>query len=936
MGRTVAGARFYKCDLQMQTPVDRFHWRGPEKLLPESTPEERDAIAEAYIRRCYETGLEVIGVTEHNLAPGDCASLLPDLLTAIDRLAPDYGYRIEVFPGFEVEVTIGAGIHVLCLFEPGTPVNTLSDKLAEMGLPSGARFKDGAAQSIPVSANLTLDKLVRVVQEDANNPGIIILAHASADSGVMDSGKLMQWWSAEVIKDERILCLELPRPRDYYLELESQTLTKSILQNRDTRYQRSHPIAAICSSDCKRIEPIDGGANHIGFRHTWLKMGTPSIEGLRQAFLDFDSRVRYDAKSPSESFDYPRILKVDITGATFLLDQEIEFSENLNVIIGGSGTGKSTILNYARMCLGQDKRIRGSDTQGSYKKNLETVRSSTRISVHALLGGSPVQVVSTGRTKGELRSSNEDLDGLDPAEIFPVRFFGQREIYAIAEDRMAAMALLDDLHAEELAAAARRCADIAQELEGAASRAARLAQLRQELDQVAAQRARSQAALDSLQAAAAPLATLAIAQDRARLLNRIVEVSADSSSGIEAALAALPMPNGETVPDDERLRRLTERHAAAANILQGSVRAAIEKYRAEVEALSSSDEAGAIRDYLDTAQAAVTAVRADLEARGIQPDSFADHRARLAALSAEQDNLQSRIEDAKADLARMGDFERELVREWERVQNVRIRAADALNEAVPRTATDHPFVEVTVHKYGNDSHFRDVMSSFRGDRRKISDDEWDSLIGAAVEKAASIEEPPNHVWVRWVEAIENGDRPDDFPTADVRLLARVLECFPMEKRAKLLVQRIDDRAEIVLRRQDGTIAGDIEGGLSVGQKCTAILALLLALDTTPVVIDQPEDEIDNEFTYREMVPLLRRVKERRQLIVVTHDPNIPVNGDAELIYALSAVDGKGRVKELDGRPAIGSLDELHVRSAVEEIMEGSEDAFRRRFVKYGF
>jgi hypothetical protein len=112
--------------------------------------------------------------------------------------------------------------------------------------------------------------------------------------------------------------------------------------------------------------------------------------------------------------------------------------------------------------------------------------------------------------------------------------------------------------------------------------------------------------------------------------------------------------------------------------------------------------------------------------------------------------------------------------------------------------------------------------------------------------------------------------------------------------------------------------------------------MLLANDDAPAVIDQPEDEIDNEFTYRELVPLLRRVKEQRQLILSTHDPNLPVNGDAELIYALEARDGRGVTKEVDGAEAVGALDMSAVRVAVEEIMEGSEEAFRRRSERYGF
>lgn len=933
----MAGARFYKCDLQMQTPVDRFHWRGPERLVPDSSPEVREAIAEAYVRRCYEVGLEVVGITEHNLAPDDCSSLLPELTAAISRLASEYGYRIHLFPGFEVQVTIGAGIHVLCLFEPGTGVSVLSDKLAELGLPSNARFRDGAAQPVPSSANLNLDKLVRVIQEDPTCPGIVVLAHAAASSGVMDPDRLMQWWSAEVIKDERLLCLELPRSRDYYLDLEPQTLTKSILQNRDSRYERSHPIALICSSDCKSIEQVEDVANYIGFRHTWLKMGKPSIEGLRQAFLDFDSRVRYGEANPTDSFDYPRLLRVEISGALFLEDQSVELSDNLNVVIGGSGTGKSTILNYMRMCLGQDEQIRGADARGNYDKNLETVQSDTRVTVDAVLGEALLHFESTGRGKGLLSSTNSELNGLDPTDLFPVRFFGQREIYAIAEDRMAAMALLDDLHAEELAQIGRRCADLSQDLERAASTASRLAQLRQESDQVAAQRARSQAALDSLQAAAAPLATLAKAQDRASVVDQLVEISEGGASGIAAAMESLRQRRiGADGADDVALQRLVDRHVIAAGVLQTAIDAALDAYRLEVDSISNSDEATAVRTEYEAARNAVSEIRAELEMQGIQPDSFAEYRSKVAAFAAEQDALSVRIGEAQAALVRVAELERDLVAEWTQAQGFRSGAANALNAAVPRTTTDHPFVEVTVHPYGNDAHFREVMASFRGDRRKISDDEWESLVAAVLERAAAIEEPPNHLLARWVEALEAGDVPEGFPTLDLRLRVRVIECFPYDQRARLLVQRIDDRAEIVLRRQDGSVAGDLEGGLSVGQKCTAILALLLALDTTPVVIDQPEDEIDNEFTYREMVPLLRRVKERRQLIVVTHDPNIPVNGDAELIYALAAIDGRGRVKEIGGHRAVGSLDELNVRAAVEEIMEGSEDAFKRRYAKYGF
>lgn len=134
-----------------------------------------------------------------------------------------------------------------------------------------------------------------------------------------------------------------------------------------------------------------------------------------------------------------------------------------------------------------------------------------------------------------------------------------------------------------------------------------------------------------------------------------------------------------------------------------------------------------------------------------------------------------------------------------------------------------------------------------------------------------------------------------------------------------------------LFRADGSTAGSIaEGSLSDGQRNTAALALLLAQEGGPLVIDQPEDELDSNFVFRELIPMLRKVKSKRQLIMATHNANLPVNGDAEMVYAFEARDGKGEVL------ACGGLDRASVTKAVLDIMEGTEEAFRRRREKYHF
>ena len=118
--------------------------------------------------------------------------------------------------------------------------------------------------------------------------------------------------------------------------------------------------------------------------------------------------------------------------------------------------------------------------------------------------------------------------------------------------------------------------------------------------------------------------------------------------------------------------------------------------------------------------------------------------------------------------------------------------------------------------------------------------------------------------------------------------------------------------------------------LSLGQQQSILLALLLSSDgSDPLLIDQPEDNLDGEFIYSSFVPVLRRAKERRQIIVVTHNANIAVLGDAELIVALRSFRDRGLITDR------GSIDHSATQAAACSILEGSDEAFRRRARIYG-
>ena len=118
--------------------------------------------------------------------------------------------------------------------------------------------------------------------------------------------------------------------------------------------------------------------------------------------------------------------------------------------------------------------------------------------------------------------------------------------------------------------------------------------------------------------------------------------------------------------------------------------------------------------------------------------------------------------------------------------------------------------------------------------------------------------------------------------------------------------------------------------LSLGQQQSILLALMLSANSDkPLIIDQPEDNLDGEFIYSTLVPVLRRAKERRQVIIVTHNSNVAVLGDAEQIVVLKANNDRGEIITR------GSIDNPKTRDSACSILEGAMEAFTRRGKMYG-
>lgn len=114
-----------------------------------------------------------------------------------------------------------------------------------------------------------------------------------------------------------------------------------------------------------------------------------------------------------------------------------------------------------------------------------------------------------------------------------------------------------------------------------------------------------------------------------------------------------------------------------------------------------------------------------------------------------------------------------------------------------------------------------------------------------------------------------------------------------------------------------------------GQRHTILLTIaMLAESNVPLVIDQPEDDLDNAFIFSSIVTTLRAIKESRQVILVTHNANIAVLGDSELILPMCRENDYGKIKNR------GSIDTDATKRCVLDILEGGSDAFLRRKEMY--
>ena len=608
----------------------------------------------------------------------------------------------------------------------------------------------------------------------------------------------------------------------------------------------------------------------------------------------------------------------------FLAGAELEFADGLNCLIGGRGAGKTTALEFLRFGLGlmPDPRInaqRRKAIDALVKANLGSGRLAIELRTKTDLR------YTTGRAANEtLQVLNEAGTAvpvsLDRDQIFSADVFSQNEIEDIASSPAAQLELLDRFQEQEATAVARE-----------------LEQLQRELDQSSVDLRRIDQEVGDLRGRASELPVL---QER---LRGFAEVEGPDAAKINAAHAAKSgRAKEEKLPDllVTGLQKVARDISSSEVAFQSSVEAQLDNdvrqgpNREVFEALAADFRtftqhlASAVESIVVAARTAETQTRSHAaalaERHAVQE---ADYRTIVAASeeqggrAAERLALQTSLASAHA--AANEQLAKEKQRQGlttirndllKRVSELRDRRFALRKQVGERLSSQFPSIRVTVAQSAELQQYRDLVT--------------EALKGAGV-KQAVVADRLSQVFLpgELARLVANNDY--------AALVQRV--SFD-EDRARKVVDALnasgthytietvdlDDRPCIELL--DGETFKE-STQLSTGQRCTTILPILLTQSERPLLIDQPEDNLDNAFVYDTIVKALRTVRGSRQVIFVTHNPNIPVLGEAERVFVFSSDGRHATLKQ------VGTVDDC--KDQIERILEGGREAFLQRKARYG-
>jgi len=877
------GALFHRCALQ----VNPF-----EYVKKKPTPfSDEAAYNAAMVKAFIDNNIEIIAITDHHrVHTGD----------SLAEAARQAG--IIVFPGAELETK--EGVHFLILFDPNSSKKKCVGILGDCGIHD--------PDNPPGAIKYDVQELLKEC-ESSNWPCVCIADHAASEKGlltVLDNQARSAAW-----RSPYLLACSLPGP----ISNASMDL-RHILENKNPHYKRDRAVAVINAQDVSSPEDVARSATSC-----WIKMSDVTVEGLRQAFLDPDSRIRLESDPPPEK--HTEFIAASWQSSGFLEGAALHFNENLNVLIGGRGTGKSTILESLRYVL--DLEPIGEEARKTHEGIVRSVlRSGTKISLLVRLHRPSMRHYVIERTVPNppvVRDEDGQILNLGPADIMPqVEVYGQHEISELTKSPEKLTRLLDRFVSRDIGLENRkkelrhhlersrtRILDTQKDLSQVAERLAKLPVLEVTL------RGYQQAGLEEKLKERSLLVreerTLDTANERVESFEKSItmlksKLPIDRSFLSEKAIEDLPGKDLLREADEVLSRLNSDMESVASHMAEAvqSARNTLSGIRARWEKRKQS------------AQSAYEATLRELQKSRVDGEEFIRLRGQIEELRP----LKEREALLKRDLSAYDEERRNLLAEWEDIKADSARKLDAAARKVSKTLKERVLVEVRA--CGNKEPLVRLLKEHIGGRmseaveilKQKDDFSLPAFVAAWKEGKETLCSQFGLPPAQSERIVEAG--------AEVRLQVEELE-LPSTTTIKLNVSS-EGQAPVWQSLDD----------LSTGQKATAVLLLLLLESEGPLVVDQPEDDLDNRFITEGIVPRMREEKRRRQFIFATHNANIPVLGDAELIIGLLAAGEAGQ-GHADLKPeCMGSIDNHQVSEMVKEVLEGGRAAFETRRIKYGF
>ena len=887
------GSKWWRVDLHAHSPASHdFKADGASTA---------DA-ARRWITSARDAGLDAIAVTDHNSS---------EFVPALQQAASDVDNAPVLFPS--VELTANDGSHLLFVVDPTAGREHIDDLLSRMDIPVQKRGETDARTSLSVEAIL----------ERCGDQMLIIAAHVNGSAGLLEHTG--QQRIAE-LRDPRLAAVEI-HP-DY--EIDESWLDGS-------KAEIGRKISRIWASDSHSFDDI-------GKRYTWVKMTYPTLEGLRLALTDgTDSLIparRGDSENPNAHAEMA-IERITIDHTKHIgraSPAEVRFNPWMNVIIGGRGTGKSTLLDLLRKAMRRDSELdtAGGGEEGSLRRLFDDRMQvpATRSESGLLTEESRVAVVYRRSSDRFLLSWSQDQttqpiarlsDGESIAEQgnirerFPIRIYSQKQLFALAQNPNALLLVLDDTDevggadsSRELRRLADRYLALRAEARVALTHASELPDREASLEDV-------QRKLDILQQGG-HAEVLRLYRSRRQTDDIWKAALAVSEVGVEAvreAVQAVAVSDLELSPEeDEAEEALRRAYRSLRELIEGfqtDVLARIEDVRQRVAGISESPEA---QEWAIAAQSSAEAYRSavsQLEEEGIaDPEQYGELVERARRLKAEIDELSAEgqrarelEEEAGAVLAGYREARTQL--STKRQEFARRVSGDTLRVEVNRLADHSDLPERLGEELG--------IEAFYEDRKVIAerialhqDIEWDW--GSLDNVVAAI------------RGFQSGEA-ESWDTKDARFAPR-LRNLPAERVDRLALYFPEDVLEVSFRSGAAGSWRPIAQG-SPGQQTAALLAFVLGFGSEPIVLDQPEDDLDSTLIYELLVRRFRETKPTRQLILVTHNPNIVVHGDAEYVLSVEVHDSQTAVT------CEGGLQQDHVRDEICRVMEGGREAFQSRY-----